>query len=97
MGPLVLFRPGHRLALGLGAWLFSTAAITLGTVYLIFHYTEMLAWPVEEIRTQLESLQKAEASIVRVQEIFSSTSKLAEGPGVALPGGALGVAPCRWL
>ena len=89
---LFMFALATALAFGLGAWLFSTAAITLGTVYLIFNYTEMLIWPVEQIRTQLESLQKAEASIVRVQEIFNSTSKLAEGPGVALPGGALAVA-----
>ena len=43
--------------------------ITIGAVYLIFHYTEMLSRPLEQIRTQLQDLQQAGAGIERVQEI----------------------------
>jgi ATP-binding cassette subfamily B protein len=89
MTTLTVFAVGTAVAFALGAWLYSAGAITLGTVYLIFHYTEMLAGPIEKIRTQLQDLQRAEASIVRVQELFDTRSKLVDGPGAYLPPGAL--------
>ena len=47
---LVFLTAGAALALGLGGYLFTTGAITLGTVYLIFSYTELLRRPVEQRR-----------------------------------------------
>ena len=36
-------------------------AMTIGAVYLVFHYTEMIRHPIDQIRTQMEDLQKAGA------------------------------------
>lgn len=55
-------------------------------------YTELLAKPVEKIRMQLEDLQKADASLKRIRELFNLTSKIQDGPGVKLPEGPLALA-----
>jgi ATP-binding cassette, subfamily B, bacterial len=86
-----LFTLGNAIAFALGAWLFFGGQITIGTVYLIFSYTELLRRPVEEIRSELEDLQRAGASIVRVRELLDARSRLPDGPGARLPAGALGV------
>jgi ATP-binding cassette subfamily B protein len=92
MTTLAVFTLGNALAFGLGAYLFSTGAITIGTVYIIFHYTELLTGPIEQIRTQLQDLQKADAGITRVAELFRMPSKIIDGVGTPLPAGALAVA-----
>ena len=86
-----LFTLGSVLSLALGAALFLGGAITLGTVYLLFHYTEMLVRPLEQLTNQLQDLQKAGASIVRVQELFDVRSRLPDGAGADLPPGPLAV------
>jgi ATP-binding cassette, subfamily B, bacterial len=63
---MVLFAAGSVVALGLGAWLFQSGLITLGTVYMIFRYTELLTRPIEVLGRQLEQLQQAGASVLRV-------------------------------
>jgi ATP-binding cassette subfamily B protein/ATP-binding cassette subfamily C protein len=80
-----LFALGNAIALSLGAYLWSQGAIAIGTVYLIFHYTNLLRQPMEQIRTQLEELQQAEASIYRIQELFQIQSKLNANGNKLLP------------
>ena len=92
MTTLGLFALGNGVAFALGAYLWSGGTISLGTVYLIFYYTALLEQPLEKIRTQLQDLQKAAASITRVQELFQTPSKLGAGGAASLPAGALGVA-----
>lgn len=86
-----LFTLGNAIALGLGAYLWRQNAITIGTVFLIFYYTDLLAQPIEQIRTQLEELQQAEASIYRIRELFEIQSKIPAGGSVPLPPKALAV------
>lgn len=88
---IVIFALGNAMAFGVSAYLWYKDDITLGTVYLIFYYTELLAKPIEKIRTQLEDLQKADASIVRINELFEMKSQIADGPGVAFQEGPLSV------
>jgi ATP-binding cassette, subfamily B, bacterial len=92
MTTLGVFAVGTAVAFALAAYLWSAGAISIGAAYLIFYYTELLAQPIEQIRTQLQELQKASASVERVQELLRTPSRLAEGPGAALPAGALAVA-----
>jgi ATP-binding cassette subfamily B protein len=92
MVTLVLFAIGNAIAFGLGLGLYRAGVITIGTIYLIFHYTELLRRPIEQIRTQLQDLQKAGASIGRVQELFTLRSNLPDGTGATLPAGPLAVA-----
>jgi len=88
---IVTFAVGAALSLGVGAWLHARGAITAGTVYLLFHYTEQLRRPIEQIRTHLQELQKAGAAVERVEELFAVQTRVPDGPGRPLPPGPLSV------
>ncbi|TMF24966.1 MAG: ABC transporter ATP-binding protein [Chloroflexi bacterium] len=88
---MVTFALGNAVAFGVGAYLWSLGVITLGTVYLLFNYTDMLRRPIEQLRRQLEDMQRAVASVGRIDELLQTRSRLPEGRGVALPGGPLAV------
>jgi ATP-binding cassette subfamily B protein len=86
---------GSAMALGLGGWLMLRGEITIGSVYLIFHYNTMLQWPLNQLARQLRDLQSATGSIERIQELFDTEPQVAEPPredAVALPDGPLAVA-----
>lgn len=76
---VITFALGNIAAFGLGGYLWLKGIITIGTVYLIFYYTELLNKPIDEIRFQLQDLQVAGASIARVKELFALESMLQEG------------------
>lgn len=76
---LIVFGIGNAAALLLSAYLYGNSRISFGTVYLIFYYTELMINPLEEIRTQLQQLQKAEASIKRVKELLNTKSNIEFG------------------
>ncbi|HUP26795.1 MAG TPA: ABC transporter ATP-binding protein [Chloroflexia bacterium] len=88
---LTLFTLGYVIAFTVGAYLFGAGAITLGTMYLFFQYTEMLRQPLDQLTEQLKDLQKATAGIGRVQELYSTQATLVDGPGVTFPSGPLSV------
>jgi ATP-binding cassette, subfamily B, bacterial len=72
---------GEAIAFGVGASLYQRQAISLGTVYLIYQYTMLLAEPLDQIRNQLQELQRADAGILRVNELLNTSSKLEDGIG----------------
>lgn len=80
---------GTMVAFALGGYFWQQEAITIGTVYLIFHYTAMIQHPLSQLRNQIEDLQKAEASIERIQELFDTQPKLIDGQQNNLPTGPL--------
>ncbi len=82
---------GLALVFGLGSPLVRDGAMTIGAVYLVFHYTEMIRHPIDQIRTQMEDLQKAGAGISRIEELFATTTHLPETGTRSLPGGPLAV------
>jgi ATP-binding cassette subfamily B protein len=86
---MVLYFLSLLIAFVLGAWLFGIGTITLGSVYLVFQYVEMSHRPVEEIREQLIDLQKAGASIDRVEELFAKESRLVQRAEATVPEGPL--------
>jgi len=90
MTPLLFFAIASALTYWLGYRFFTAGTMTLGTVYLIFFYTEALLRPVIQITRQIEDLQKAGAGIVRVQELYSLQPSLADGHS-ELPARALAV------
>jgi ATP-binding cassette subfamily B protein len=88
----LLFALGTAAAFAVGAWLFYAEVLTIGTVYLIFHYTSMLERPINQISHQLEDLQKATAGIARILELLSVQSRiLEEYPDASLPSGSLAI------
>ncbi|WOD36930.1 ABC transporter ATP-binding protein [Nodosilinea sp. E11] len=86
-----LFTLGNAIALAVGAYLWSQAAITIGTVYLLFYYAALLQDPIERIREELEQLQQAQASIQRIQDLFGHRPQVNPGGQAVLPNGALSV------
>jgi len=85
------FALGNAIAFGFGAYLWRSQAITIGTVYLIVHYTELLRGPIDQIRTQLQELQRASAGIVRLNSLLSTQSKVRDGEGLELGTGPAGI------
>ncbi len=85
-----MFAMGRAMALGIGAYLFLGDVITIGTVYLIFHYTNLLHRPIEVVTNQLDAFQKATASILRILELLHTERKVLDGRGTPLSQGALG-------
>lgn len=86
-----LFTIGDMISLGFGIWLFGLGAITLGTVYLFFQYTQLMWGFVEELTHQLQDLQKAGASIGRVEALLRTRNTMHDGIGTPIPGGPLSV------
>ena len=84
--------------LAVGAWLLTRGQASIGTVYLLMHYFSRLRFPLLQIRQNVDDLQRARASIERIQALFATTPRVvemprtAEQPHAALPPGALGVA-----
>ena len=86
-----LFALGTAAALALSAVQFRNGALTIGTVYLVFRYTEMLRQPTEQIRKEVQDLQQADASLSRVEALLGTAPRLVDGHGAALPPGSLAV------
>ncbi len=86
-----LFALGTAVAFALSAMLFKSGALTIGTVYLIFQYTELLRQPTEQISDDVQDLQQADASMGRVEALLRTAPRLIDGPSVALPSGPLAV------
>lgn len=83
---------GNGLAFAVGAWLYRQGVITLGTVYMIFAYTGLLATNLGRITDHVNELQRAAASIGRIGALARIRSALADGSSATLPSGALSVA-----
>jgi ABC-type multidrug transport system fused ATPase/permease subunit len=88
VGGRVLFVLGQAAALATGAYLFYAGAISVGTVYMVSFYAGLLVWPLEQISNQIQDLQQAAASVVRVGELRATPPEVPDGPGAALPAGA---------
>lgn len=87
----VIFALGTGGALALSAVLHQSGAMTLGTIFVVFRYTGMLQQPLEQLTTQMNSLQQATGSIVRVRELLEAQPTIVTGTAAAIPDGALTV------
>jgi ABC-type multidrug transport system fused ATPase/permease subunit len=91
LGTNLFFAIGIVIAMGMGGYLFLAGAITLGTAYLFFQYTEMLRGPIEQLTREMQDLQRATAGIARVRELLAIRRDVLDGPGADLPPGPLSV------
>jgi len=83
---------GNAMALGIGYYFWESGTITIGTVYLIVHYTNLFSRPVRELIRQVENLQNIGASTERLADLRRIKSKVQDGPGTRLPTGPLSLA-----
>jgi ABC-type multidrug transport system fused ATPase/permease subunit len=88
---IVAYIVGVALVFWLGSGLLDDGLLTIGSVYLIFHYTEMIRHPLDQIREQMADLQKAGAGIARVDELFALHPRLETSGSTPLPSGPLTV------
>jgi len=72
---------GDVLSLGLGAPLFWHGLVSLGTVYLAYHYTGLLYVPIDTLTRQFQGLQRASASVGRVAARGAAESNVQDGAG----------------
>jgi ATP-binding cassette subfamily B protein len=86
-----LFALGQVVAFGAGYYLFQAGLLTVGTAYLIVYYTEVIFRPLADVSHELQNLQKAAGSLVRIRALAQTTTQLPDGPGHPIPSGALGV------
>jgi len=92
--------PAVNVAMGIGtglmlAWggaLALRGEMTIGTVYLLFSYLNLMFWPFEDLAHQMEELQKAGGNLVRIQRLFAHRSSLADGARGGFPARPVGVA-----
>ena len=77
---MFMFGVGSAISLSLGAYLYFGGAISLGTVYLIFHYTQMLVMPINRFTQQLDSFQRASAAISRILELNAVRKTVLDPP-----------------
>ena len=88
---IVVWTTGHILAAISGYYLFKADLITIGTVYLIFHYTVLLFGPLRSLVDQLTKLQMATACIKRIESLFDRQSNISSHRNKNLPAGPLSV------
>jgi ATP-binding cassette subfamily B protein len=87
----ILHAVGTSAALGLGVYLFRADVISLGTVYLILHYTNLINIPIQRITSEMEFFQRAMGSFSRILELTGEKSGIIGGKTASLPKGPLTV------
>jgi ATP-binding cassette, subfamily B, bacterial len=72
------FMVGITIVVGMSGDLFLKGAISLGVVYLAYHYTTMMRRPLQSIGFQLRNFQNATAGIWRIHELMNIQPTVAE-------------------
>ncbi|MEW5868469.1 MAG: ABC transporter ATP-binding protein [Chloroflexota bacterium] len=83
---------GSILAVGSGYFLFTGGAITIGTVYLLVHYANLLETPIWTLTHEVQSFQTIGACVERLAELRKVQRKVLDGSGDGLPDGPLPLA-----
>ncbi len=72
-----------------GYFLHRAGLMTIGTVYLVVHYINLLRSPLWSLAHEVEGLQTIGASIERLNDLRRHTPTIGDGPGAHLPPGPL--------
>ncbi|MFN2110090.1 MAG: ABC transporter ATP-binding protein [Anaerolineae bacterium] len=80
---------GQAMALVSSYLLIQANLITIGTVFLIVYYVNLLGRPIRELTQQAESIQNIAAATERLAELRAISGKVVDGPGANIGGGAL--------
>ena len=80
--PFLIFGLAYMGAYWLSDGLFRTGNMSLGTVYLLFHYLGLLNSPLWRIVNEVQQLQQAGGSIGRIQELFAQEGEERRAMGV---------------
>ena len=81
----------NTLAFVVPAVLVRRGALSVGEAFVMYFYAQLLVQPLANMSQQVEQLQQAIAGGRRVIDLLGFTSTIVDGPGAALPAGALDV------
>ena len=84
-----LLTAGNIAAVVAGYTLYRSGTITLGTVYLMIYYLNLLAQPIHELAHHVESFQTIGASVERLIELRRIEQTVQDGLSAAVPSGPL--------
>lgn len=76
---IIFWVTADALTYGFGSSFYKDGTLSLGAVYMVMHYAWMVAEPIDRFRQQMQELQRAEASIARVRELFGFTPSILSG------------------
>ena len=76
---MLLFSLGYVAVLSSAVGLYLAGAISVGTAFLFYQYMSMVEEPIDQLTQQLQDLQKAGASLIRVGELLNLSSELHPG------------------
>jgi len=85
------FTTATVVSLAISTYLFLHHAVTLGTVYLVFSYMQLLTIPLDELTTQMRDFQSAGAAMARIEDLLSVEPKIRDGRTDWLGGGPAAV------
>ena len=91
MSVMGFFAGGGAVMLLVGWLLHRAGAISLGTVFLLFQYTQVLRRPLEVIASQLQEVQRAGAGAARIRGLLDERSAIDATGSSPLPDGPLPV------
>ncbi|MDJ0756059.1 MAG: ABC transporter ATP-binding protein [Ardenticatenaceae bacterium] len=90
--PNTVFSLAYITVFTLGAWRFFDGRISIGTLYITFYYIDLLRDPLWQLTRQIEQLQRAQASINRINELFAEQPTILDRPRyTTLPSAAEGM------
>lgn len=72
----IMLAVGYGIAFVSGYYLYMSGVITIGTAYLIVHYTGLFSRPIRELTMQIESMQNIGATVERMSELFETKSNI---------------------
>ena len=86
-----MFAVGLAAAMALAVYLFQAGDFSIGTVYLVVHYFNLLRDPLMRVSREVEDLHRAAVSIDRVSELLETRSAIQDGGDDEVPAGGLSV------
>lgn len=89
--PFLIFGLAYIATYILSDRLFRLGDLSLGTVYLLFHYLGLLNAPLWRIVNEVQQLQQAGGSIGRIQTLFQQQNPIQDGAGCTFASGPLAV------
>ncbi|MBS5825052.1 MAG: ABC transporter ATP-binding protein [Clostridium argentinense] len=76
---LVLLSLGNSISLMIGGFSFMKNLISIGTVYLLYSYSNMLESPMESMQMHIQAILKVRTSMKRVETIMKYESSVKDG------------------
>jgi ATP-binding cassette, subfamily B, bacterial len=90
-GSAMILALGSTGVLALAAVLYRAGTLDIGIVVALLLYTRIISAPLEDIVKEIADLQRATASMDRLEGLLALTPAVVSGPGAELPDGPVGV------